>query len=287
MNYFSENSDPTLQQYLRTIAQYPLISMQRERELADLIEQGDRGAYWELVRSNLRLVVKIAKDFTNLGLPLLDLISEGNLGLMKAAKRFNPARGGKMSTYGAFWIKQSIKRALANQSKMIRLPIHLVDKLTKIRRVADLLTKDLGREATHEEIAQEIGMLPSKVAQLKLSSLLPLSLEEPIDDERRELGDIVKDELAVDPFEQLKKKDQYRELSAILDQLDGREKAILTSRFGLDGSAPITLEEIGKRMGVTRERIRQLQKSALLKIRSAFEHNDSMKKTPGMLLIAA
>jgi RNA polymerase primary sigma factor len=287
MNYSSENADPSLQKYLYEISQYPLISTQREIELATLIKKGDKAAYAELVRANLRLVVKIARDFANVGLPLLDLISEGNIGLMKAVKRFDPAKGGKMSTYGSWWIKQSIKRALANQSKTIRLPIHLVDKLAKIRRVGDGLAEALGREATNEEIAEEVGILPSKVAQLKMSAVRPASLDAPLsDDGTTELSEIVGDELAFNPFDQLNEKDMHDEFSKLLGQLDDRERAILNSRFGLDGSEPITLEEVGKKMGVTRERIRQLQNMALSKLRRAFQGGDEMSLCPGMLAMA-
>ncbi|MCF7729766.1 MAG: RNA polymerase sigma factor RpoD/SigA [Chthoniobacterales bacterium] len=287
MNYSSENSDPSLHRYLHEISQYPLISPQREIELAALIKEGDKTAYAEMVRSNLRLVVKIAREFSNFGLPLLDLISEGNIGLMKAVKRFDPAKGGKLSTYGSWWIRQSIKRALANQSKTIRLPIHLVDKLAKIRRVGDSLAEVLGREATNEEIAEEVGMLPSKVAQLKMSAVRPTSLDAPLsDDGTTELSEIVSDEMAFNPFDKLNEKDMHGELAELINQLDERERAILNCRFGLDGSEPITLEEVGAKMGVTRERIRQLQNAALSKIRRAFQGGNEMSLRPGLPVLA-
>ncbi|MDH4469907.1 MAG: RNA polymerase sigma factor RpoD/SigA [Verrucomicrobiae bacterium] len=287
MNYSSENTDPSLQKYLQEISCYPLISFQREVELALLIKEGDKAAFAEMVRSNLRLVVKIAREFSNFGLPLLDLISEGNIGLMKAVKRFDPAKGGKLSTYGSWWIRQSIKLALANQSKTIRLPIHLVDKLAKIRRVGDSLAEALGREATHEEIAEEVGMLPSKVAQLKMSAVRPTSLDAPLsDDGTTELSEIVSDEMAFNPFEQLNEKDMQGELVEILSQLDERERAILNSRFGLDGSEPITLEEVSVKMGVTRERIRQLQNAALSKMRRAFQGGNKMSLPLGLPALA-
>lgn len=287
MNYFSENSDPSLQKYLQDIARYSLISAQREIELAALIKQDDKAAYTEMVRANLRLVVKIAREFANFGLPLLDLISEGNIGLMKAVKRFDPLKGGKFSTYGSWWIRQSIKRALANQSKTIRLPIHLVDKLSKIRRVGDGLAESLGRDATNEEIAEEVGMSSSKVAQLTMSAVRPASLDAPLgDDGLTELSEIVSDEMAFNPFDQLNEKDMHGELIDLVAQLDERERAILNSRFGLDGSKPITLEEVGAKMGVTRERIRQLQNSALSKIRRAFQGSDKITLCHGMPVLA-
>jgi len=153
-----EDTDPSLQRYLKEVSQYPLISPKREIELSVLIKKGDKEAIAEMTRANLRLVIKIAREYANLGLPLLDLISEGNIGLVKAVKRFDPSKGGKMSTYGSWWIKQAIKRALANQSKTIRLPIHLIDKIAKIRRVSESMSEALGREATNDEVAEEVGI---------------------------------------------------------------------------------------------------------------------------------
>src|SRR5450432_4780319 len=168
MNYKSgEDSDSGIKIYLREIGQIPLLTPDQEIELAAKIKKGDREARALMIRSNLRLVVKIAHDYANLGLPLLDLISEGNIGLMKAVERFDPAKGGKLSTYGSWWIKQSIKRALANQSKTIRLPVHLVDKISKMRRTAMKLQEVFGREPTDEELAEEMNMSPSRVAQMR------------------------------------------------------------------------------------------------------------------------
>src|SRR6187399_1301413 len=167
----AEDSDTGIKIYLREIGQIPLLTPQQEIELAAKIKRGDKEARALMIRSNLRLVVKIAHDYANLGLPLLDLISEGNIGLMKAVERFDPAKGGKLSTYAAWWIKQSIKRALANQSKTIRLPVHLVDKISKMRRTAMQLTEQLGREPTDEELAAELQIPTSKVAHLKSVSV--------------------------------------------------------------------------------------------------------------------
>ena len=289
MNILSENADPILQRYMQDISKYPLISAKQEIELAARIKKGDKQACAELVRANLRLVVKIAREYVNFGLPLLDLISEGNIGLMKAVTRFDPSKGGKLSTYGSWWIKQSIKRALANQSKTIRLPVHLVDKIAKVRRVGDGLSEALGREATNEEIAEEIGMLPSKVAQLKMAAARPTSLDAPMsEDSTTEFSEVLMDQMAFNPFDQLNEKDMYGELNDLLEQLDERERNILNSRFGLDGSEPITLEEVGANMGVTRERIRQLQNSAITKMRRAFQGRGSGNITfhPGIAALA-
>jgi len=272
-----EDSDPGLQLYLRQIAQYPLLTPAEEIKLAAKIKKGSKAATAEMIRANLRLVVKIARDYANLGLPLLDLISEGNIGLMKAVERFDPAKGGKLSTYGSWWIKQSIKRALANQGKTIRLPVHLVDKIAKIRRVGAGLSDELGREATDEEIAEEVGMNAGKVTLLKQAAIRPASLDAPIgEDDATEFGEMVGDAMAVDPFENLSDKDIHMEVGDLLAKLDDRERRIINARFGLDGSDPITLEEVGDKFGVTRERIRQLQNIALNKMRRSLNKLEKM-----------
>jgi RNA polymerase primary sigma factor len=230
-----------------------------------------------MIKANLRLVVKIAHDYANLGLPLLDLVSEGNIGLMKAVERFDPAKGGKLSTYAAWWIKQSIKRALANQSKTIRLPVHLVDKISKMRRVSLQMSEELGREPTDDELAEEIGLSSRKISQIKTVSTRPTSLDAPISDgDSIEFGEIIGDEDAQTPFELLRDKNLRGELRELLQVLDDRERKIIFQRFGLDGGKPKTLEEVGKKFGVTRERIRQLQNLALAKMRQAL----SKKETP-------
>ena len=272
-----EDSDAGFQHYLRQIAQYPLLTPAQEITLAAKIRKGDKKAKEEMIRANLRLVVKIARDYANLGLPLMDLISEGNIGLVKAVERFDPSKGGKLSTYGAWWIKQSIKRALANQGKTIRLPVHLVDKIAKIRRVGASLSDELGREASDEEIAEEIGMNAAKVSRLKQAAIRPASLDAPVGDEdSTEFGELVGDEAAVDPFENLSGKNLQVELGDLLGQLDDREKRIISARFGLEGDEPITLEEVGVKFGVTRERIRQLQNIALSKMRRALAKREKV-----------
>src|SRR6202522_619792 len=178
MNYKSgEDSDSGIKIYLREIGQIPLLTPDQEIELAAKIKRGDKAARSLMIRSNLRLVVKIAHDYANLGLPLLDLISEGNIGLMKAVERFDPAKGGKLSTYAAWWIKQSIKRGVANQSKSIRLPVHLVDKIARMRRVGMQMSEELGREPTDDELAEEVGLSAGKISQLKTVSIRPASLD--------------------------------------------------------------------------------------------------------------
>jgi len=273
-----EDNDNGFQLYLREIGEYPLITVEEEVKLARRIKRGDKEARAIMIRSNLRLVVKIARDYSNFGLPLLDLISEGNIGLMKAVERFDPKKGGKLSTYAAWWIKQSIKRALANQSKTIRLPVHLVDKIAKLRRVSNQMTEELGREPTDEELAEEVGMGASKVAALKSAAIRPTSLDQPINDEESTaLGDIIGDEDAMNPYEALRDKDLRDEVGDLLDVLDERERRIINSRFGLDGQKLKTLEEVGEKFGVTRERIRQVQNIALNKLRRALNKKELSK----------
>src|SRR6186713_3378495 len=261
--------------YLREIGKTALLTPEQEVELASRIKKGSKLARDHMIKANLRLVVKIAQDYANYGLPLLDLISEGNIGLMKAVERFDPNKGGKLSTYAAWWIKQSIKRALANQSKTIRLPVHMVDKISKMRRVAMQMSEELGREPTDDELAEEVGLSAAKVSQLKTVAIRPASLDAPIsDDDSTEFGEIVGDLEALTPFENLRDKNLRDEVSDLLEVLDEREKKIIFSRFGLDGGKAKTLEEVGKKFGVTRERIRQLQNIALMKLRRALQKKE-------------
>jgi len=270
-----KESDPGLNRYLREIGRIPLLTPQQEIELAAKIKKGDAAARELMINSNLRLVVTIAHDYANLGLPLLDLISEGNIGLTKAVERFDPAKGAKLSTYAMWWIKQSIKRALANQGKTIRLPVHLVDKIAKVHRVSLQMSDELGREPTDDELGEEIGIAGKKVARLKSVGIRPASLDAPIgDDDSTEFGEVIGDEEAQTPFELLRDKNLLHEMGDVLEVLDKREKKIISQRFGLDGGKPKTLENVGKNFGVTRERIRQLQNIALAKLRHALSQKE-------------
>lgn len=278
MAYESDNS---LKLYLREISKTPLLTVEEEIELADRIKNGDKDARSHMIRANLRLVVKIAQDYSGYGLPVADLISEGNIGLMKAVERFDPEKGGKLSTYAAWWIKQSIKRALANQSKTIRLPVHMVDKIAKMRRISTLLAEALGREPTDEELADEIGLPRRKMAMLKQASQRPTSLDAPINEgESTEFGDVIGDERAANPLDSLTDKNLHGELDGLLSVLDDRERRIIDERFGLNGKKPLTLEEVGREFGVTRERIRQLQNSALTKMRRALRKKEKPMPKP-------
>jgi RNA polymerase primary sigma factor len=268
-------SDSGLNRYLQEIGRIPLLTPQQEVELAGKIKNGDAAARERMINANLRLVVTIARDYVNLGLPLLDLISEGNIGLTKAVERFDPTKGAKLSTYAMWWIKQSIKRALANQGKTIRLPVHLVDKVAKVRRVSLQMSEELGREPTDDELGEEIGIDGEKVARLKSLGIRPASIDGPIgDDDSTEFGEVIGDEEAQTPFELLRDKNLLDEMDGLLDALDKREQKIISQRFGLDGGRPKTLEDVGKNFGVTRERIRQLQNIALAKLRRALSKKE-------------
>jgi RNA polymerase primary sigma factor len=270
-----DDSETSIKIYLQEIRQTSLLTPQEEIELAARIKKGDQKARAWMIKANLRLVVKIAHDYSNLGLPLLDLISEGNIGLMKAVERFDPAKGGKLSTYSAWWIKQSIKRALANQSKTIRLPVHLIDKIYKLNRASLKMSEELGREPTNEELSEEIGISSAKLSQLKTVSIRPASLDAPIGgDDSTQFREIIGDEDAQTPFELFRDKNMRDELSELLEVLDERERKIIFKRFGLDGGKPETLEGVGKKFGVTRERIRQLQNIALAKLRRALANRE-------------
>lgn len=269
------DSDSSLRVYLREISKTELLSVQEEIDLAAKIKRGDRKARSHMIQANLRLVVKIAQDYSNYGLPLADLISEGNIGLMKAVERFDPEKGGKLSTYAAWWIKQSIKRALANQSKTIRLPVHMVDKIAKLRRITSMLTEAYGREPSDEELSEETGIPMKKLSLLKRASQRPTSLDAPVgEDDTSSYAEVIGDDRAVNPFDALSDKNMHGELDDLLEVLDDRESKIIDARFGLNGKTPMTLEEVGREFGVTRERIRQLQNIALDKMRRSLRKKE-------------
>jgi RNA polymerase primary sigma factor len=276
---YSDDGDSGIKIYLREIGQTPLLTREEEVKLARRIKRGDQAARQQMIKANLRLVVKIAHDYASYGLPLLDLISEGNIGLMKAVERFDPKKGGKLSTYAAWWIKQSIKRALANQSKTIRLPVHLVDKIARMRRVGMQLAEEFGREPTDEELGEELGMPAAKIAQLRTAAIRPASLDASVGQEEdgASLGDMIGDESAAMPSDMLSDKNLRKAVMDLLHVLDDRELKIITLRFGLDGKKEMTLEEVGRKFKVTRERIRQLQNIALRKIKRALDKQDKIK----------
>ena len=278
-NRSAYDGDTAIKLYLREIGQVKLLTLDEEVELARRIKRGDKKAREQMIKANLRLVVKIAHDYENFGLPLLDLINEGNIGLMKAVERFDPSKGGKLSTYGSWWIKQSIKRALANQSKTIRLPVHLVDKIARMRRTALKLQEIFGREPTDEELAEELGMTVSRVTQMRTAAIRPASLDAPVgDDESNVFAELVQDENADTPYESLEEKTLSKMLREMIKTLDTRESTILRYRFGLDGGSEKTLEEVGRKFSVTRERVRQIQNIALSKLRKMIEKLEAVKR---------
>src|SRR2546422_5685729 len=265
--------------YLREIGQTKLLTPQEEIKLAARIKRGDSRAREEMIKANLRLVVKIAREYEDYGVPLLDLINEGNIGLMKAVERFDPAKGAKLSTYAAWWIKQAIRRALSNQSKTIRLPVHVGDKLVHMRRAAVRLHEELGREPTDEELAKALETTATRINELRNAGARPSSLDAPIggDDDSNPFGDIIGDEKADTPYEQLEDKANTALVRELVDKLPEREATILRYRFGLDGDDERTLEEVGAKFGVTRERIRQLQNIALTKLKKMIQKRESVK----------
>ncbi len=264
-----------LQLYLREIGQVKLLTPQEEIVLAKRIRRGDKRAREHMIKANLRLVVKIAHDYEGMGLPLLDLINEGNIGLMKGVERFDPRKGAKLSTYASWWIKQSIKRALANQSKTIRLPVHVVDKVAHIRRAEVKLRETFDRDPTDEELAHELDLDPRRIRQYRQASKAPVSLDAPIGDDASErVSEIVADPNAAAPFDRLVQETDTELVREVLGTLDQRENKILAMRFGLKDGRERTLEEVGAQLGVTRERIRQIQEQALKKLREKMEERD-------------
>jgi RNA polymerase primary sigma factor len=279
---YNESGD-TIQLYMREIGKTPLLTREEETKLASQVRRGNKQARERMIKANLRLVVKISYDYANFGVPLLDLINEGNIGLMKAVERFNPKKGAKLSTYAALWIKQSIRRALSNQSKTIRLPVHVVDKVHKLHRVSLKLAETLGREPSDAELAKRLGIAPAKAAQLRTLGVSPISLDAPIGDEDdSRFSDIIQDEGALTPYELLRVKTMRQEIREHVKYLTPREAEIITLRYGLDGQKPQTLEEVGKKFKVTRERVRQIQEIALNKLRrrvDALETGDLIGKS--------
>jgi RNA polymerase primary sigma factor len=271
----AENNDTAIKAYLREIGRTPLLTPQQEIELARKIKNGDQKARELMISSNLRLVVTIARDYANFGLPLLDLISEGNIGLMKAVERFDLSKRAKLSTYAGWWIRQSIKRAISNQSKTVRLPVHLGDKISKIRRVALRMSEELGREPTDDELSVEIGIASEKVSELRSVGIRPASLDAPVsDDGLTGFGETVADDEARTPFELLRDKDLRNGVDDLLKELDDREKKIISQRFGFGSGERKTLQQIGNKLGVSRERIRQLENAALVKLRRALSQRE-------------
>jgi RNA polymerase primary sigma factor len=266
----------TLQLYLREIGQVKLLTREEELKLAKRVRRHDKRAREQMITANLRLVVKIARDYENLGLPLLDLINEGNIGLMKGVERFDPDKGAKLSTYAAWWIKQSIMSALANQSKTIRLPSHVVERVGKMRRAEMKLQDILRRDPTDFELGQEVGLDARRIRRYREAARAPVSLDAPLgEDETEKIAEVVADPNAVAPFERMLKENDAVLVREAMATLNEREMTILAMRFGLDDQTPKTLEEVGAHFRVSRERIRQIQDEALRKMRHKIEKRDT------------
>ena len=261
-------NDP-VRMYLKEIGKVPLLTAEEEVSLAKRIERRDMNAKRKLIEANLRLVVSIAKRYVGRGMLFLDLIQEGNLGLIRAVEKFDYRKGYKFSTYATWWIRQAITRAIADQARTIRIPVHMVETINKLIRVQRQLLQDIGREPTAEEIATEMGTTPLKVREILKISQEPVSLETPIgEEEDSQLGDFIEDEDATMPVEAVSEIMQKEELSAVLDTLTHRERKVIELRFGLKGEHPRTLEEVGQKFDVTRERIRQIEAKTLAKLRA-------------------
>ncbi|GAB4243635.1 MAG: RNA polymerase sigma factor RpoD [Thermoleophilia bacterium] len=263
--------------YLKEIGKVPLLTAEQEVELAKLIERKDLEAKRRLTEANLRLVVSIAKRYVGRGLLFLDLIQEGNLGLIRAVEKFDYKKGYKFSTYATWWIRQAITRAIADQARTIRVPVHMVENINKLSRLQRQLLQDMGREPTTEELAEALGVTPQRVREIQRAAQEPISLETPVGDEDdSELGDFIQGEEADLPLEVVARKMRHEELTKILDSLSHRERRVLEMRFGLKGESPRTLEEVGERFGVTRERIRQVEAKTLNRLR-AYREAQSLK----------
>ena len=264
-----EVSTDSLQLFLKDIGKVDLLTAAQEVELAKRIERGEHQAKQEMVEANLRLVVSIAKRYRNQGLPFLDLIQEGTIGLVRAAEKFDHRRGFKFSTYATWWIRQAVARALADKARTIRMPVHIVEKLNKIVRSERKLRAELGREPTSAEIAREVELTPEEVEAIRRSSQAPVSLEKPVgDEEESEFGHFLTDESEPLPEDAAEVQLRKATLMRVLGTLSLRERRVLELRYGLNGEHPCTLDEVGRTFNVTRERIRQIENQSLKKLRA-------------------
>src|SRR6476469_499140 len=260
-------ADP-LKLYVRQLGGGALLTREEERELARRKDEGDEEAKKKLVESNLRLVMSITRNYTKAGVPLLDLIQEGNLGLIRAVEKFDWRVGFKLSTYATWWIRQAVTRALADQGRTIRLPVHVADQVRKVMRARRILSQKLNREPVLREIAKESGFTETKVRDLLELIEDPISLETPVGDGESVYSDLIEDENAYLPEETTAESMRSRELAKALSALNPRMRLIISRRFGLDGQSPQTLEQVGSELGITRERVRQLETRALRELRS-------------------
>ena len=267
--YLDDVSDDSVRLYLREIGKIPLLSAEEEMELARRIIEGDKKAKDKMAEANMRLVVSIAKRYSGRGLDFLDLIQEGNTGLLRAVEKFDPDKGFKFSTYATWWIRQAISRAIADQARTIRIPIHMIETINRINKINRKYLQEEGKEPDVSVIAQEVGLSVDKVKQVIKITKEPISLEAPIgNEEDGKFGDFVEDRSSLSPMDHILKNDLKEQIDEVLDQLNEREKAVIRMRFGLlDDESDRTLEEIGKELNVTRERVRQIESSAIKKLK--------------------
>lgn len=265
--------DP-VRMYLREIGKVPLLTQEQEQKLAKRIAQGDQEAAKEMTEANLRLVVSIAKRYVGRGMQLLDLIQEGNLGLLKAVEKYDFTKGFKFSTYATWWVRQAITRALADQARTIRIPVHMVETMNKLTQCSRKLQQELGREPTVEELSKAMRMTPERINEIRQMCMEPVSLESPVGEEDdSHLGDFIEDNTGSQPADAVSQAMLRQQLMEILDTLSEREAKVLRLRYGLDDGRPRTLEEVGKEFNVTRERVRQIEAKALRKIRNPNRSN--------------
>jgi len=270
--------DDSVKMYLKEIGKIELLNAEQERDIAQRMADGDEEAKETLINSNLRLVVSIAKKYMNRGLSLLDLIQEGNIGLIKAVDKFDYTKGFKFSTYATWWIRQAITRAIADQARTIRIPVHMVETINKLTRVQRQLVQDLGREPTTEELAKEMGMEPAKIREIQKISQDPISIDKPVgEEEDSHLVDFISNDELAAPEEEVARILLKEDLIKALNSLTERERKVIELRFGLKDGIPMTLEQVGKKLGVTRERIRQIEAKAIRKLSRA----SSSKKLEG------
>ena len=271
-----EPSLDSLRLYLREIGKVPLLTADQEVSLAKRIERGEMSAKQHMIEANLRLVVSIAKGYLGRGLSFLDLIQEGSLGLIRAVEKFDYRKGYKFSTYATWWIRQAVTRAIADKARTIRIPVHMVEKLNKVVHIERQLVQRLGREPRPEEIAEELDMTTDEVREILRMAQLPVSLEKPIgEEEESSLGDFVPDEQAESPFDTASLSLRREDIELALSSLPERERKVIELRFGLSGTQPCTLEEVGRAFGVTRERIRQIENNTLKKLEACPRHRRS------------
>ena len=268
-----------IRQYLKEIKDIPLLTPEEEIRLARLVKKGDSKARKIMIQSNLRLVINIAKRYTHLGLPIMDLIEEGNMGLMKAVEKFDPRKGYRFSTYGAWWVKQYITRAIANQGKTIRVPVYMVETISRLKKVQEHLTQKLGRKPRNNELAKAMKLPIRKIKEITEQVSRTTSLDAPVgEDDSGEFIDLIEDETSASPVEEFTKVMRHERVKDLLERMNKREQEILSLRFGLQDGVTRTLSETAKRFGITRERVRQIENAAMRKLRSYLAAEDLVMK---------